>query len=75
MAPLLRFAYIDDQNVNASSGIFNLSHSQTKMQLSNARKDLLDNLEQLHVSEDVLTTWREEIYNAALGKKVNGETG
>lgn len=51
------------------------------MQLSNARKDLLDNLEQLHVSEDVLTTWREEIYNAALGtgvrrcKKVNGETG
>jgi len=45
------------------------------MQFFNARKDLLDNLEQLHVSEDVLTTWREEIYNASLGKKVNGETG
>lgn len=42
------------------------------MQLSNAEKDLSEQLEGLHVSADVLTCWKEDLYHAAQSKIFGG---
>ncbi|XP_078375746.1 uncharacterized protein LOC144659183 [Oculina patagonica] len=47
-------------------------YSKTKMQLSNAEKDLSEQLEGLHVSADVLTCWKEDLYHAAQSKIFGG---